>query len=292
MTIEDARRYGVELEHGPLEVVEHGSPDAPPILFVHGVLANGALWEGVARRLASRWRCIVPSWPLGAHSAPMHPDADLSPAGVVAMIEALLTTLGIERAILVGNDSGGALCQMLVAKRPELVHALVLTSCDAYEVWLPAMFKPFELAARIPGALFVVAQLLRLRMLRALPFALGWLARRMPREVADGFVGPFARSPGVRRDLGKFLRGISPRLTLAASARFGDFDRPVLIAWSRDDRFFSRALAERLTHAFPRAELSYIDDAYTFSAIDRPEELARLVASFLEARVERSVEPG
>jgi pimeloyl-ACP methyl ester carboxylesterase len=283
VTRSESRARRVELAQGPLHVREFGREDAPPIVFIHGVLANGRLWEGVAGRLADRYRCIVPHWPLGAHAEPMRPDADLSPAGVVALIVSLLGALGIQRAHFVGNDSGGALCQMLVAEHPDRIESVTLTSSDAYDVWLPLVFKPFELSAFVPGALFLVAQMLRVRLLRALPFALGWLCRRMPEDVSDDFVLPLARSRGLRRDVAKFLRGISPRLTMRASAAFSRFDRPVLVAWSKDDRLFSRRLADRLVKDFPKAKLELIDDAYTFSPLDQPKALAERIGTFLES---------
>jgi hypothetical protein len=51
--------------------------DGPPIVFVHGYLADGRLWGWVVDALADRFRCIAPDLPFGAHRIPMSPDADL-----------------------------------------------------------------------------------------------------------------------------------------------------------------------------------------------------------------------
>ena len=59
----------------------------PPIVFVHGAIANGRLWTGVAPELAGGHRCIVPDWPMGSHPEAMNPDADLSPRGQARLIE-------------------------------------------------------------------------------------------------------------------------------------------------------------------------------------------------------------
>lgn len=272
------------LPQGVLEVRELGPKQGTPLVFVHGVLANGRLWDEVALALSRDHRCIVPHWPLGAHSEPMNHDADLSPEGVVTLMLALLDSLSIERAHFIGNDSGGALCQMLVERAPERIESLTLTSCDAYDVWLPPLFKPFELAAFVPGALFVISQLLRVRALRRLPFALGWLALRMHPDIEEAFTKPFATVKGVRRDLAKFLRGVSPRLTLRAAKSFASFSRPVLILWSKDDRFFDIRIAERLAHEFPNATLELIEDARTFSPLDNPVQLVTKIHAFIEAR--------
>src|SRR5581483_7017495 len=54
---------------------------------------------------------------------------------------------------LVGNDTGGALCQIVCAHHPERVGALVLINCDAFENFPPKAFKPLvKFLARVPGA--------------------------------------------------------------------------------------------------------------------------------------------
>ncbi|MES2950013.1 MAG: alpha/beta hydrolase [Pseudomonadota bacterium] len=271
-------------QSGDVEYVEFGDPQAPVLLFVHGVLANGRIWQAVACLLAENHRCIVPAWPLGAHTLPMHADADLSPTGMLTVITQFMDALALEHATFIGNDSGGALCQMMVAYHPQRVSRLVLTSCDAYGVWLPLAFKYLEWAAYVPGMLWVLAQSMRLRWLRRLPIAFGWLSKRMPPDISDALASPLARSAGVRRDAGKFLRGISPKLTQSAARHFGAFAAPVLIAWSREDRFFSPSLAQRLQQDFSHAQLAWITDAYTFSAIDNPVQLAAAIAEFLAGR--------
>jgi pimeloyl-ACP methyl ester carboxylesterase len=78
------------------------------------------------------------------------------------------------------------------------------------------------------------------------------------------------------------------RHTLQAAERFGKFDRPALIAWSREDRFFPRRHAERLAEALPNARLAWIDDAYTLVSEDQPERLAELIAAFIREPAARA----
>ncbi|MDH4201187.1 MAG: alpha/beta hydrolase, partial [Spirochaetia bacterium] len=271
----------VSLEAGTIEYYTYGSPKSQPILFIHGVLVNHKLWELICPKLAENYYCIVPTWPLGAHTQPLHPDADVSPEGMVDIIISFMDALQLKRATLVGNDSGGALCQMMVERHPQRIHRLVLTSCDAYDIWLPLLFKYLEFSAFIPGMLWLLGQTMRIRPIRKLPIAFGWLSKRMPRVVSDSIAAPLARSGGVRRDAGKFLRGISPKLTRKAAKSFSKFLSPVLIAWSRQDRFFPLEHAERLNRDFPDARLVLIEDAYTFSGIDNPTQLADTIKKFL-----------
>lgn len=276
-----ARRHRLPLAAGPLVVTELGPPAAVPLVFLHGVLANSTLWTGVADRLAPDHRCLLLDLPLGAHPEPMNADADVSPSGLVAVVIDALDRLGIERAILVGNNSGGALCQLMIAAHPHRLRALVLTSSDAYDTWLPFMFKPLELMAFVPGLLRIVAQLLQWPPLRRSPLGFGWLSKRMTDADSAAFVTPLARAPWARRDVGKFLRGISPRLTRRAAQHFAGFAAPVLVLWSRDDRLLPLRLGQRLASDLPRARLELVTDAYTFSPVDAPEAVAQAIDRFV-----------
>ncbi len=95
---------------------------------------------------------------------------------------------------------------------------------------------------------------------------------------------PALRDRGVRRDLKKAMAGMAPSFTEAAAERFPEFDRPVLIAWSREDKFFPAKHAERLAESFPEARLEWVEDAYTLSPEDQPQRLAELIGGF-SARV-------
>jgi pimeloyl-ACP methyl ester carboxylesterase len=185
---------------------------------------------------------------------------------------------------VVGNDTGGALTQLLAVRRPERLARLVLTSCDAFDNFPPRFFRIVLAPAQIPGAVPVVFGVMRLRPMRRLPIAYGWLSNEpIEREAEDSFVLPVLTRRGIRRDVRKVLGGLDPKYTLDAAARLTAFDKPVLIAWSTEDRFFPPAHAERLAKVLPNARLEWIKDARTYSPEDRPERLAELIGSFVKA---------
>src|ERR1041385_2160733 len=252
-----------------------------PIVLIHGLLVNGELWRGVIPRLARDFRVIVPDLPLGSAELPMKPGTDLSPLGLPRIIEAFMSELGLEEVTLVGNDTGGALCQLVAVHHPERIGRLVLTPCDAFENFPPPMFRPLLAAARIPGAVYAIAQSLRPRPARRPPFAYGWLAKHgIPDELTDAWMAPVLHSREIRHEVASVLKGMSKEVLLAASARLGDFRKPVLLAWAPDDRFFKFRYAERLRDAFANARLERIEDSYTFVSIDQPERTAELLAAF------------
>jgi pimeloyl-ACP methyl ester carboxylesterase len=270
----------VRLPQGTVRYRDTGRGE--PILFVHGLLTDGTLWRKVVPLLESDFRCVVPDWPLGSHRIPMDSSADLSPRGLSRVIADFMAAVELEDVTLVGNDTGGAICQLVAAHHPERLVRLVLTNCDAYENFLPPMFRPLQIAARIPGAVWAIAQSLRLTPLRHAPNAFGWLSKHGPDpRVTRAWLEPSLESRGVRRDVAKVLKGVSNRYTIEAAERLRSFDRPTLIAWAPEDRFFKFRYAERLAAAIPNARLERIDDSYTYVSEDQPERLAGLIREFV-----------
>lgn len=207
--------------------------------------------------------------------------ADLSPPGLAQLIVEFIERLGLEDVTVVGNDTGGALCQILCANHPELVDRLVLTNCDTFENFPPFPFPAiYALGARLPGLIAVVDQVLRRRFLRRAGLAA--VPVTMQPLPDDLLVGWFAalHDPRIRADLKAVLRGISSKHTLAAAKRLATYDRPALIVWGTRDHLFRVRDAQRLADTLPRAQLELIDDARTYVQIDQPEKLAELLTSW------------
>jgi pimeloyl-ACP methyl ester carboxylesterase len=271
----------VRLEQGAVRYREVGA--GPVLLFVHGVMANGVLWRDVVASLSGRFRCIVPDLPLGGHSIPMREDADLSPPGVARIVADLMEALDLRDVTLVGNDTGGAICQVVISEHPERIARLVLTNCDAYEAFFPVLLSPFHYAAKIFGVRFVDLLAWTLRTRPAQRALLKTVAiRHIDEATLDAYATPLIQDSGVRRDLTKFLRGVAKRYTLGAARSFPSFYRPVLIVWGDSDLFFSPRLALRLQRDFPDARLEAVSGSRAFVPEDRPERLAELIEEFFE----------
>jgi pimeloyl-ACP methyl ester carboxylesterase len=266
-------RKEVRLRGGTLAYWEAGS--GPPLLFVHGVFVNHLLWSKVVPLLADRYRCIAPDWPLGSHSIPF--GSELTPFGVADMIGEVSDQLGLEKPTLVGNDTGGALCQMAVVRRPDLASRMVLTNCDAYDKFPPQPFTYLVWVPKIPGAITLLANSMRIRPIRRLPIAYGWLSKRLPRDIEEAFVQPVIRNKAIRKDIAGFLRAADKRDLMATAEQYGSIQIPVTLAWGEDDRAFKMEFAERLARDIPNAELHRIPDSYTFVPIDQPERLSALI---------------
>jgi pimeloyl-ACP methyl ester carboxylesterase len=267
----------VNLPHGTVNYRVTGPDDStsPPVVFVHGFLADGRLWSGVADLLAERSvRCYAPDLPLGAHTTALQPDADQSPRGVAKQILAFIEALHLDDVTLVGNDTGGALCQFVIDTDATRIGRLVLTNCDGLDVFPPTPFKPvFALLKSERRAKFLAGQM-RPRLLRHSWLGFGLLAKNLPADLTRSWIEPARTDAGVRRDAVKFLRAVKPDDLLDVSTRLDRFDRPVSIVWGAADRAFTTKLGKRIQQAFRDARFVPVPKSRTFVSLDAPAALA------------------
>jgi pimeloyl-ACP methyl ester carboxylesterase/GNAT superfamily N-acetyltransferase len=294
MAISDAlgSRRTVEVPAGTLEYRERGS--GPTVVFAHGAAVNGDLWRRVAPELASGHRTIVPDLPLGGHSIPLRPGADLSLFGAADVLGSFIDELGLEDVTLVANDTGGALSQALVSRRPERVSGLVLTSCDAFENYPPTAVAYLKHVSRVAPALWLLTQAMRLRTAQRLPIAYGWATHRpIEPAIMESYLTGLRTNAGVRRDFASLLTRADRRDMVAASEAVGAFSGPALVVWGADDRFFPREHGRRLAGLMPQARFELVAGSRTFIPEDRPEPLVALLSEFLgESGTETTLRSG
>ncbi len=274
----------VELPQGRVNfrVVGPADSTAPPVVFVHGLLVNGELWTGVADRLASRGvRSYAPDLPLGGHRDALADGADLSPRGVAGLILDFLEALDLHDVTLVGNDTGGALCQFVIDTDASRIGRLVLTNCDAFDQFPPAPFGLLVKFGRRPARLRTMLPALRSTRLRHSALGFGPLARGpLDAGMTRRWVEPL-EDPAIRRDAARFMGRIDKRDLLDVSTRLRDFGKPVLLVWGDADRFFKIDFAHRLCAEFPDARLVAIEGGRTFVALDEPERVSAEIAGFV-----------
>lgn len=270
----------VELSAGPIEYEDSGG-EGPVAVFLHGLVMDGTLFDRVVGDLRADHRCIVPTLPLGGHRRAMKPDADLSLAGLGRIVGEFLERLDLGDVTLVLNDHAAGLA--LAGERPERVTRLVVSSCEAFDNYPPGLpGKNIGLLARLPGGLYPAMQLMRIRSLRRLPIALGWMAKRpIPHDVADAWFRPAQTQRAIRRDLARYARSARKRVMLEVTERLRSFDRPALVIWSSEDRVMPIEHGRRLARLLPNARLVEIDDSYTLIPLDQPALFARLVREFV-----------
>ncbi len=271
----------IDLPAGRIRYRESG--EGNPVVFVHGYLVDGRLWDGVVDRLSGRCRCLAPDWPIGAQQIAMKPDADLTPYGIAATIASFLEALDLEDVTIVGNDSGGAMSQVLATRHPERIGRLVLTNCDTHENFPPGIFKTMPPLAKLPGGMALLAAPFRINALARAAFR-PFTNEPLPPELIASWMRPGLNDPGVKRDLKKVTVDMNKRYTLEAAEKLKGSDLPILLTWAPGDRLFPLKYAERLAAETPNARIVQIPDSKTFVPVDQPERLADEIAGFVNGQ--------
>jgi len=213
----------------------------------------------------------------------MNPGADLSLPGIARLAAEFLDGLDLRDVTLVGNDTGGALVQLLMGDGNARVGRAVLVSCDAFDNFPPGLTgKALVLSGKLPAPLFgLFIQQMRLRAVRRLPIAFGWLTKRGDAATAR-WLRPVMTRPEIRRDAVRMLRAAAADggFLVAAAERLPDFDQPALVVWASRDRVMPPEHGQRLAGLLPQGRLTEVDDSYTLIPLDQPARLAQAIQDF------------
>jgi pimeloyl-ACP methyl ester carboxylesterase len=277
----------IDLTAGTLDYSDSGG-GGPTLLLLHGLLMDASLWDDVIADLSVDHRCVAPTLPFGAHRHPMNLDADLSLPGIARLVVELLDRLGLEEVTLIGNDTGGALVQLLAIEGDPRVGRIVLASCDAFDNFPPGLTgKVLFAAGRLPSVLFgLFMQQMRFRALRRLPVAFGWLTKRGDAATAR-WIRPILTKRDIRRDTIRVLRAAAAdkQLLLRCAAGLAKYDLPALVAWASQDRVMPLEHGRRLAELLPNSTLVEIPDSYTLIPLDQPGRLAHALRTFTQRTV-------
>jgi pimeloyl-ACP methyl ester carboxylesterase len=269
----------LDLAAGTTEYEDTGG-DGPVLVFQHGVAMAGSEWRDVVADLRADHRCIVPELPLGAHRRAAREDADLSFPGLVRLVIEFLDRLDLRDVTLVGSDFG--LSVMVAAEQPARLERLVLSACEAFDNCPPGLpGKNMMLLGRLPGGVSAMVQSLRVRPIRRLPIAYGWMSKRVTQQQLDEWLEPLFKQRAIRRDLRKFIQSGEPSLVAEATEKLRSFERPALVVWSPEDRVMPPEHGRRLADLLPQGRLVEVDDSYTLIPIDQPTVLATAIREFV-----------
>ncbi|HJX44403.1 MAG TPA: alpha/beta fold hydrolase [Geodermatophilus sp.] len=278
------RETTVATRVGPLRVRQAGG-GGPTVLLVHGLLLDGRLWDGVVDALPRDVRVVVPDLPLGAHRRPVPDRSVLTPEHVAGALLDVLDGVDASTAVLVGNDTGGALVQMAAAQAPDRVAGLVLAGCDAFEHFPPPLLRPLPRAVRLPGAGRALLGVLGVPALLADPGRLNlFTTRGFGRPLVADLLRPARTDPAVRADVVSLIAGMRPGPLLASVPALQRLGVPAAVVWGRRDRVFPPRDAGRLAQVLG-TEVTWLDDALTFVPWDRPDAVAGAVRTVAGAAV-------
>lgn len=249
----------------------------PVTLFVHGVFTNGRLWRNCVQLLSSHRRCISVDLPGHGHTPPV---GEPSVWGLADAVDTVIRELDLRDIHLVGNDTGGAVAQVVLTRRPEQFASFALTNCDTEGNFPPPAFRPAVWAAK--------ARLLRMGAPLATRPALAKQIYRtgyqnvsaIPDDVITDYLTPTLGSADGARFMTALLSTMTSSLLAPIRPVLSTCKVPTAIVWGTGDIFFRRSWADWLVDLIPGATgVVEIPGARLFF----PDERARELVDALEA---------
>jgi (E)-2-((N-methylformamido)methylene)succinate hydrolase len=117
----------ITYNHGTIHYEEKGAGE--PLIFIHGVGLDHALWEQQVNSLSEQYRVIV--YDMIGHGESSHPPGPYSLSQFVEQLTALVDSLNLEKINLVGFSMGGMVAQAFALANPTKVKALTIMNAVA-----------------------------------------------------------------------------------------------------------------------------------------------------------------
>jgi len=274
-----SRRFA-DLLMSRVAYVEHGH--GPAALFVHGYPLNGYQWRGALERLHKHRTCITPDMmSLGYTEVPA--GQPITPHVQVEMLAALLEKLRIRDVDLVGNDSGGLVSQLFLAKYPQRVRSLLLTNCDVDENNPPAGVLP--LIALAKDGVFAEKALAPQLADKTLARSSRGIGRvfsypeRLQDETIEMYLRPLVASPLRMSQLNEFFVALGSNDLVAIREDLKQWKGPARMVWGLKDALFGVQWAEWLDKTLPGSRgVRRLEEANLFFPEEMPEVIAEEAA--------------
>ncbi len=277
-----------EIELHGHRVIYRIAGDGAPVVLIHGMVNSSRHWEEVALRLADRYTVVAPD--LLGHGDSAAVRGDYSLGAHASSIRDLLTTIGIDRATIVGHSLGGGIAMQFFYQFPQRVERLALVSSGG----LGHKVSPMLRGAALPGATAGI-----------------WLVANRRVRAAIDRAGERMRARGSRKGvyLQAIARAMRPLQEAAARRAFlqtlrsvidvrgqhvSAVDRlyllgelPTLIVWGERDNTIPVAHGRAAHERIPNSTFVTLPKAAHFPNLEDPEGLAAALLDWLDA-----TEPG
>lgn len=253
----------------------------PVTLFVHGVFTNGELWRNCVRLMSDHRRCISVDLPGHGHTPP---QGEPSVWGLADAVGKVIDALGLSEIHLVGNDTGGAVSQVVLTRNPKKFATFALTNCDTEGNFPPRAFRPAVWAAK-SGLLYLSRPLVSMPKVAKQIYRTGYQnVSAVPDNIIVDYLAPILGTTAGARFMSALLSSMTPEQLAPIRPLLGDCAVPTAIVWGTGDIFFHRHWADWLVDLIPGAnEVVEIPGGRLFF----PDERASELVDALQAHWER-----
>ncbi|MBX3445544.1 MAG: alpha/beta fold hydrolase [Parvibaculaceae bacterium] len=239
------RELFLPTRHGPAFAIASGPEEAPPVILLHGSMANSSAWMPDVALWSGKFRLYAIDL-IGepGFSARVRPPLDSDDHAL--WLDDIFEGLRLSRATLAGTSLGGWLALDYARRRPQAVRALALTC---------------------PAGIGRQKNLL----LKVLPLLL--LGSYGKRRIWEMVFGPAPAAPPAGTDpltalmeaIGSSVKPRVLRIPQLTDAELRSLAMPLLaIVGGRDVLLDSRDTLRRLQRNVPHAEICFIEEGYHF----------------------------
>ena len=278
----EAKRKFVETRFGTIAYVEYGT--GQPALFLHGLGINSYIWTGQLSGLSHHRRCIALD--LMAHGHTEIPnDQGVTFTDQAEMVLEFLSALEIDAVDLVGNDSGGAIAQLVAAKASEKIRSLVLTNCDVHDNWPPQALEAIRATAPDGKLAANFAAILSHPELMRAEGGLAPMVFERPDNISDEltkiFLEPLTKTPERQAAFNRYVAPQDTAQLTEIEPQLRKLRAPALILWGTADIFFGKEWAYWLENTLPNAKpVIEFEGAKLFFPFERPLEVNAAISNF------------
>jgi pimeloyl-ACP methyl ester carboxylesterase len=249
-TLETHRHHTTTLS-GPVSYLDVGR--GRPAVLLHGIVTNSLLWRNVIAAVAGAdRRCIAIDLPGHGGTPPAPQSADVTLSGLATRIVELCDHLGLDHFDLVGNDTGGAVAQIVAARLADRLATATFTSCDTEGNCPPKLFVPISVLGR-PALLARLGPHIAQRrtLIRSLLVSGHEDVGALPDDIVDAYGKPVLGTPQAARAFGRLIGAIANDDLVAVRPQLAQLKVPTLIVWGTRDKFFNVRWAHRLADLIP-----------------------------------------
>jgi pimeloyl-ACP methyl ester carboxylesterase len=244
--------------------------EPPLIILLHGFGASSFSWRLVAEPLSGYADVVAfdrPAFGLSGRPAKWQGPNPYAPDSQVAIVGAMLSAMGAERAVLVGNSAGGTVAMNFALAYPDRTAGLVLVSPAVYAGGgAPGWIRPLFY---LPGVNHVGPLLARRLATGGDEFiASAWYdPARMTADVLPGYRAPLAIA-GWERALWELTKASRAS---GLAKRLDELGMPILVITGDTDRIVPTEQSIRLAGELPDAELVVVPESGHVAHEETPE---------------------
>lgn len=234
-------------------------PKLTTLIFLHGAGQSSAFWKAQVAGLRPQANTIALDLPgHGQSQGPGRNHLD----GYMAAVSAFIKALGPQRLVLCGHSMGGAIVQEFMLQQPQEIVGGILVNTGAKLRVMPAIFEAIE--KDYDGFLAMLPALALSKQSR-LDTAVIERIDSWPKAAAAVTKGDFEACHA-----------------FDTMDRLADIDLPVLVIGGAEDTLTPIKFSHLLGEAIPQARLAVIANAGHFVPVEKPSEVNREIALFLQ----------